>query len=160
MPGFRAASSLVVVNNLRKICCAPSLLQPDTSNPVNWRNSGKLCVLAELLQHVKTKSSDRFVLISNFTVSYLLSRCLFRCSKRVMWLLMQSVLNIFVTLLRELNMTFLRLDGSCPANRRQDLVEKCASSHKSHSSFAAVELFFPLACLGSTISTVATLRFF
>ena len=107
------SSTLVVLNAMRKICCAPSLLSPSkTASSGQWRSSGKLCVLADLLQRTRSMGSDRFVLISNFT----------------------SVLNIFSTMLKELSLTSILLDGCCPAHKRQALVDKF-NDDESHFAF-------------------------
>lgn len=89
-------SPLVTVNRLRKICCTPELLQ-SCDEMTRTPEAGKLLVLVDLLKRTREKTSDRFVLISNFT----------------------SVLDVFERVLLGMRLQFLRLDGSQAANRRQ-----------------------------------------
>ena len=106
--GADTASSLVKLNTLRKICCAPSLLQTPATQPgaaprtlvqsFSCAEAGKLDVLVRLLRRTRSTTNDRFVLISNFT----------------------SVLDIFERMLRsDLKQSFVRLDGSQAAKKRQ-----------------------------------------
>jgi len=63
--------------------------------------SGKMATLHKLLHQVKSTTSDRWVLVSNFT----------------------QTLDLFEELLRQGNMTYKRLDGSINANKRQVMVD-------------------------------------
>ncbi|GAB2294808.1 DNA-dependent ATPase protein rad54 [Dionaea muscipula] len=62
--------------------------------------SGKMQVLARLLMHLRQKTDDRIVLVSNYT----------------------QTLDLFAQLCRERRYPFLRLDGSTSISKRQKLV--------------------------------------
>ena len=107
-PDGSFASSLVTINNLRKICGAPELLEPAAQPGPGAAElgpcamSGKLLCLINLLRRTRATTSDRFVLISNFT----------------------SILDVFQKVLRDLKQQYVRLDGSAAANKRQQIVDK------------------------------------
>ncbi|KAF1986314.1 hypothetical protein K402DRAFT_393799 [Aulographum hederae CBS 113979] len=120
-------ASLQLINVLKKVCNSPSLLskknadklsKDETSIPSNSKvsallddipsklladraASAKLHVLDSLLHRLRTTTSEKVVLVSNYT----------------------STLDILAQLLASLNYSYLRLDGSTPAKKRQDLVD-------------------------------------
>lgn len=116
-------SPLVTVNRLRKICCTPELLQ-SCDEMTRTPEAGKLLVLVDLLKRTREKTSDRFVLISNFT----------------------SVLDVFERVLLGMRLQFLRLDGSQAANRRQVITCRidallCPSPQDDQFTFASKARF-------------------
>jgi DNA repair and recombination protein RAD54B len=68
-------------------------------------------VLDRLLHQIATTTSEKVVLVSNYT----------------------STLDMLQSLLASLDYTFLRLDGSTPASKRQDLVDRFNRSPPSNS---------------------------
>ena len=112
-------SALQLITILKKVCNSPSLLSQkqdsatDTistllsSLPPNLlrhfapSSSAKIRVLDQLLHNIRTNTSEKIVLVSNYT----------------------STLTLLATLLTSLGLPFLRLDGSTPAQKRQSLVE-------------------------------------
>uniref|UniRef100_A0A453PN85 Helicase C-terminal domain-containing protein n=1 Tax=Aegilops tauschii subsp. strangulata TaxID=200361 RepID=A0A453PN85_AEGTS len=64
--------------------------------------SGKMHVLARLLGHLRLKTDDRIVLVSNYT----------------------QTLDLFAQLCRERRYPYVRLDGSTSINKRQKLVNQ------------------------------------
>ena len=114
-------SALQLITILKKVCNSPSLLSPKNVNetpsetisallsslPPNLLRhfspscSAKIRVLDQLLHHLRTSTSEKIVLVSNYT----------------------STLNLLANLLTSLSFPFLRLDGSTPAQKRQGLVE-------------------------------------
>ncbi|KAG1342243.1 putative DNA repair and recombination protein RAD54 [Cocos nucifera] len=64
--------------------------------------SGKMHVLARLLGHLRQKTDDRIVLVSNYT----------------------QTLDLFAQLCRERNYPYLRLDGTTSIRKRQKLVNR------------------------------------
>ncbi|KAL4940383.1 hypothetical protein BDV06DRAFT_21662 [Aspergillus oleicola] len=114
-------SALQLITILKKLCNSPSLLSPKNVNekpsetitalmeslPPNLlrhfspSSSAKIRVLDQLLNHLHTSTSEKIVLVSNYT----------------------STLNLLANLLTSLSLPFLRLDGSTPAQKRQGLVE-------------------------------------
>ncbi|KAI1924216.1 helicase [Ophidiomyces ophidiicola] len=114
--------ALQLITILKKLCNSPSLLNPKTlkdensdstmnsllsSLPANLlrhfspASSGKVRVLDQLLHNIHSTTSEKVVLVSNYT----------------------STLNLLAVLLTSLSLPFLRLDGSTPANKRQSLVD-------------------------------------
>jgi DNA repair and recombination protein RAD54B len=113
------AFSLLTV--LKKLCNSPSLLTTKTGDePPNATmeallstltpslrrqfspsSSGKIRVLDQLLHNLQTTTSEKIVLVSNYT----------------------STLNLLGILLTSLSLPFLRLDGSTPSAKRQSLVD-------------------------------------
>lgn len=126
-PTFQAAignpeASLQLITVLKKLCNSLSLLNPkvsaDPSKPVSsttaallssipshlLRNnaaSTKLRALDQLLHLLRTTTNEKIVLVSNYT----------------------STLDLLSSLLTSLSLPFLRLDGSTPSSKRQDLVD-------------------------------------
>ncbi|KAE8160701.1 SNF2 family N-terminal domain-containing protein [Aspergillus tamarii] len=114
-------NALQLITILKKLCNSPSLLSPRnvdetpsetiaallSSLPPNLlrhfspSSSAKIRVLDQLLHILHTSTSEKAVLVSNYT----------------------STLNLLATLLTSLSLPFLRLDGSTPAQKRQSLVE-------------------------------------
>jgi DNA repair and recombination protein RAD54B len=114
-------NALQLITILKKLCNSPSLLSPKNVNekpsetiaallsslPPNIlrhfspSSSAKIRVLDQLLYSLHTTTSEKVVLVSNYT----------------------STLNLLATLLTSLSLPFLRLDGSTPAQKRQSLVE-------------------------------------
>ncbi|PWY90117.1 dsDNA-dependent ATPase [Aspergillus heteromorphus CBS 117.55] len=114
-------NALQLITILKKLCNSPSLLSPRnvdeapsetiaalmSSLPPNLlrhfspASSAKIRVLDQLLDGLHNKTSEKIVLVSNYT----------------------STLNLLATLLTSLSLPFLRLDGSTPAAKRQSLVE-------------------------------------
>ena len=116
-----AEASLQLITILKKVCNAPSLLvKKDEPAPANSNiaqlleiipkellqkrpliASSKFRVLDRLLKQISTKTSEKIVIVSNYT----------------------STLDILGQHLASLSLPFLRLDGSTPAAKRQDLVD-------------------------------------
>ncbi|PKX93818.1 DEAD/DEAH box helicase [Aspergillus novofumigatus IBT 16806] len=114
-------NALQLITILKKLCNSPSLLSPKTgvekpsetitallsSLPPNLLRhfspscSAKIRVLDQLLHNLRTSTSEKIVLVSNYT----------------------ATLNLLANLLTSLSLPFLRLDGSTPAQKRQALVE-------------------------------------
>ncbi|KAL4975639.1 SNF2 family N-terminal domain-containing protein [Aspergillus desertorum] len=126
-------SALQLITILKKLCNSPSLLSPKDANekpsetiaallsslPPNLLRhfspscSAKIRVLDQLLHHLRTSTSEKIVLVSNYT----------------------STLNLLANLLSSLSLPFLRLDGSTPAQKRQSLVEDF-NRHPASTCFA------------------------
>ena len=115
-------ASLQLITVLKKVCNSPFLLNSkqsrDTTTPENPltaallanippqlirtnQGSTKLRTLDQLLHTLHSTTSEKIVLVSNYT----------------------STLDLFETLLTSLAHPYLRLDGSTPSARRQDLVD-------------------------------------
>lgn len=123
-PAFNAALgssavSLELINVLKKVCNSPSLLLrradkgEDTTKsdfvaampPGLLKSPGassKLQVLDSLLHHIRTTTDDKVVLVSNYT----------------------STMDILASLLTSLSYKYLRLDGTTPPSKRQELVDR------------------------------------
>ncbi|KAL4787518.1 SNF2 family N-terminal domain-containing protein [Aspergillus varians] len=119
--GNSSESALQLITILKKLCNSPSLLSPKNVNekpnetitalmssmsPNLLRYfspscSAKIRVLDQLLHLLRTSTSEKVVLVSNYT----------------------STLTLLANLLTSLSLPFLRLDGSTPAQKRQGLVE-------------------------------------
>ncbi|KAL9615171.1 MAG: hypothetical protein Q9167_000377 [Letrouitia subvulpina] len=114
--------SLQLITVLKKICNSPTLLigkpSEDLSKPLshlsasilahvpsqllrNNSTSTKIRALDQLLHAIRSSTSEKVVLVSNYT----------------------STLDILGTLLTSVGHPFLRLDGSTPATKRQQLVD-------------------------------------
>lgn len=100
--------ALATLTSLRKLCLHPSLLSSPSSDmakggDVSLVQSGKLAVLAELLNQIRTIApQDKVVIVSNFT----------------------SALGLIeAAILKPRNLSFLRLDGSTETSGRQSLVD-------------------------------------
>ena len=123
-PAFQAAmgnteASLQLITILKKVCNGPALLSPkDPTGPLSPINaalllsmppglirsnagSTKIRVLDQLLHTLRTTTSEKVVIVSNYT----------------------STLDLLSTLLTSLAHPFLRLDGSTPSSKRQGLVD-------------------------------------
>lgn len=123
-PAFQAAmgnieASLQLITVLKKVCNSPALLSPKdpaaplspmmaavlSSIPPNLLRSNagstKLRALDQLLHILRTTTSEKVVIVSNYT----------------------STLDLLSTLLTSLAHPFLRLDGTTPSSKRQDLVD-------------------------------------
>lgn len=116
-----AESALQLITILKKLCNSPSLLSAKNNDnspnetisallsslPQNLMRhfspsaSAKVRVLDQLLDSIRSNTSEKIVLVSNYT----------------------STLNLLATLLTSLGLPFLRLDGSTPAQKRQPLVD-------------------------------------
>jgi DNA repair and recombination protein RAD54B len=112
---------LQLITMLKKICNAPSLLvKADEEASGNAKMaqllevipnellrkapvkaSSKFRVLDQLIRYLSKETTEKIVLVSNYT----------------------ATLDILGQHLASLNLPFLRLDGTTPANRRQDLVD-------------------------------------
>ena len=127
-PAFQAAlgnseASLQLITVLKKVCNSPSLLNgkpsPDSSATVSPlttslldsipahlirsnSSSTKIRVLDQLLHILRTTTNEKVILVSNYT----------------------QTLDLLQTLLTSLAHPFLRLDGSTPSAKRQDLVDE------------------------------------
>ncbi|KAK1263585.1 DNA repair and recombination protein RAD54 [Acorus gramineus] len=75
--------------------------------------SGKMHVLARLLCHLRQKTDDRIVLVSNYT----------------------QTLDLFAQLCRERRYPYLRLDGSTSISKRQKLVDRFNDPSKDEFAF-------------------------
>lgn len=125
-PAFQSAlgnseASLQLITVLKKVCNSPVLLIPRSSadpnapqNPLTAallssvppcllrsNASTKIRALDQLLHTLRTTTSEKIVLVSNYT----------------------STLDLLETLLTSLSHAYLRLDGSTPSSKRQDLVD-------------------------------------
>lgn len=107
---------LVLLTELRQLCTHPALLdRGDRSPAAGTRDvalSGKLSVLARLLESIRARCpDDKVVLVSNFT----------------------SALSVIEeAVLRPRGWPFLRLDGATDAKSRGELVDsfnRCSASH-------------------------------
>ncbi|KAF1833085.1 hypothetical protein BDW02DRAFT_397491 [Decorospora gaudefroyi] len=136
-PTFRIALgstdiALQLINVLKKVCNSPSLLKSSKDNddtpsemlqtllpliPANILNSSassaKLRLLDSLIHRIYTTTEEKVVIVSNYT----------------------TTLDMIERLLVSLSYTYLRLDGSTPASKRQGLVEKFNKTPKT-TSFA------------------------
>ncbi len=114
-------ASLQLITLLKKVCNAPSLVKSkqddepgddrikDIASSVTASRvpsapataSAKLNVLARLLHHLRTSTREKVVLISNYT----------------------ATIDLLQAHLAANEFTFLRLDGTTPSSKRQDLVD-------------------------------------
>ena len=126
-PAFQRAlgsseASLQLITVLKKVCNSPSLLNGRTlsdpsaavspltaallasiPSPLLRTNAGstKLRVLDQLMHNLRTTTTEKIVLVSNYT----------------------ATLDLLQTLLTSLSYPYLRLDGSTPSSKRQELVD-------------------------------------
>ncbi|KAJ4373345.1 helicase [Neocucurbitaria cava] len=124
--------ALQLINVLKKICNSPSLLKSSKDNddtpsemlqtllpliPPHILNSSassaKLRLLDSLVHCIYTTTEEKIVIVSNYT----------------------TTLDMIERLLVSLSYSYLRLDGSTPASKRQALVEKFNKTPKT-ASFA------------------------
>ncbi|KAL2038658.1 hypothetical protein N7G274_008706 [Stereocaulon virgatum] len=124
-------ASLPLITVLKKVCNSPSLLASktlsDSAAPVNSTTasllanippqllrtsagSTKLRALDQLLHILKTTTEEKVVLVSNYT----------------------TTLDLLQNLLASLGYVYLRLDGSTPSTKRQDLVDTFNRSPSSN----------------------------
>lgn len=87
---------LAALTRLRRLCCAPSLVQPDCRQP-----SAKLTAMAELADKL-CANGHRVLIFSQFT----------------------DVLDIAQLMLQERGLSSLRMDGSTPPAQRESLVQQ------------------------------------
>ncbi|KAL4567072.1 hypothetical protein LXL04_022644 [Taraxacum kok-saghyz] len=119
---------LAYITALKKLCNHPKLIydtmksgKPGTAGSGSWTGgdgswvelSGKMQVLARLLAHLRKKTDDRIVLVSNYT----------------------QTLDLIVQLCRERRYPFLRLDGSTSISKRQKLVNCFNDQSKDEFAF-------------------------
>lgn len=122
------AVSLELIMILKKVCNSPSLLlgtnvkgeeikRPEFIEDIPRKllstpaASAKIQVLDELLVKIKNETDDKVVLVSNYT----------------------STMDILAALITSLGMSYLRLDGSTPQSKRQDMVDRFNRSSQSDS---------------------------
>ncbi|KAF9639167.1 putative dsdna-dependent atpase protein [Lasiodiplodia theobromae] len=127
-PAFGAAlgsneNALQLINILKQVCNSPKLLsatkKDETPNPLmtsileaippkllNSKASAKFHVLDGLLHRIRTTTDEKIVIVSHYT----------------------STLNILEDMLRALSYSCLRVDGSTPSNKRQELINKFNTS--------------------------------
>lgn len=134
-PAFQGAlgnseASLQLITLLKKLCNSPSLLtakslsDPSTSmTPLTAAllarvptqllrtNAGstKLRVLDQLMHILRTTTSEKIILVSNYT----------------------TTLDLLQSLLTSLSYPYLRLDGSTPSSKRQEIVDRFNHSSAS-----------------------------
>lgn len=122
MGNSNSESALQLITILKKLCNSPSLLSknggdeqssndtistllsslpPKILRQFTPSSSSKIRVLDQLLHNIHTGTSEKVVLVSNYT----------------------STLNLLATLLSSLSLPYLRLDGSTPVQKRQTLVD-------------------------------------
>ena len=123
-----AGMSFELINILKKVCNSPTLLlkRNDKGDQVTKPEflevippqllrspgaSGKLQVLDSLLHCIKTTTEEKVVLVSNYT----------------------STMDVLANLLSSLSYRYLRLDGSTPPAKRQELVDRFNRSPQSNS---------------------------
>lgn len=127
-PAFGAAlgsneNALQLINILKQVCNSPKLLsatkKDETPNPLmtsileaipskllNSKSSAKFHVLDGLLHRIRTTTDEKVVIVSHYT----------------------STLDILEDMLRALSYPCLRVDGSTPSNKRQDIINKFNNS--------------------------------
>lgn len=122
------AVSLELIMILKKVCNSPSLLlgtnvkgeeikRPEFIEGIPRKllstpaASAKIQVLDELLVKIKNETDDKVVLVSNYT----------------------STMDILAALITSFGMSYLRLDGSTPQSKRQDMVDRFNRSSQSNS---------------------------
>lgn len=123
-----ASIQLELISILKKVCNSPSLLvDKDDQGRESLKTemfptlsikelrssvtSGKLRVLDALLHRLHETTEEKVVLVSNYT----------------------STMDILARLITSLDYKYLRLDGSTPTSKRQDLVNQFNKSPRSNS---------------------------
>ncbi|KIW84842.1 hypothetical protein Z517_00230 [Fonsecaea pedrosoi CBS 271.37] len=128
-PMFKSAlrsqeTAFQLITILKKLCNSPALMDPNYGNDESTPSSSlvtlnemlpdglsrlyqnsvscKIRLLDQLLQQIRTNTDEKVVVISNYT----------------------STLNLIQQLAANSNLSFLRLDGSVAAKKRQALVDK------------------------------------
>ncbi|CDK26435.1 unnamed protein product [Kuraishia capsulata CBS 1993] len=116
-----ANESLGLISLFRKICSSPSLLKGDSmlrslfegseiENGLARKSaSGKIIILTELLNQIKSATDDKIVVVSNYT----------------------QTLDVIQDLLPGLRLSYSRLDGSTPAKLRDKVVSDFNNSSTS-----------------------------
>lgn len=119
--GDNTESALQLITVLKKVCNSPSLLlkkdktaeisaniadmlsiiPPELLQRRPVMSSSKFRVLDRMLKHLSTQTKEKIVIVSNYT----------------------STLDILGQHLTSMDLPYLRLDGSTPSARRQDLVD-------------------------------------
>jgi DNA repair and recombination protein RAD54B len=128
-PMFQSAlgsseSTLQLITILKKLCNSPSLLNPKIAAADETANSTSIMALLETLPQnlIKTlgaQASTKIRILDTFL--YTLSR---RTSEKIVLVSnYTSTLDLLQTLLSSLSLPFLRLDGSTPSAKRQGLVD-------------------------------------
>ncbi|KAG0126430.1 DNA repair and recombination protein RAD54B [Tuber indicum] len=114
-------ASLLLITVLKKLCNSPGLLADKPGKETNENvkgllagvnpkllesksdsHSGKFRVLERLLLALRNTTDEKIVLVSNYT----------------------STLDLLQNLLRSRGLSYLRLDGTTPTNKRQELVDQ------------------------------------
>ncbi|OAL44374.1 DNA repair and recombination protein RAD26 [Pyrenochaeta sp. DS3sAY3a] len=122
--------ALQLINILKKVCNSPALLKSSKENEdtpsemlqsllalippkvlSSNSSSTKLRLLDSLVHQIHAATNEKIVIVSNYT----------------------TTLDMIERLLNALSYTFLRLDGSTPASKRQALVEKFNRSPQKES---------------------------
>jgi DNA repair and recombination protein RAD54B len=117
-------SALQLITILKKLCNSPSLLSPKIAAADETANSASIIRLLEslpqnLLRNLGAQASTKIRILDNFL--YALSR---RTSEKIVLVSnYTSTLDVLQMLLTSLSLPFLRLDGSTPATKRQGLVD-------------------------------------
>ncbi len=94
---------LAALTRMRRLCCAPSLVQPDCRQP-----STKLTAMSELAERL-CGQGHRVLIFSQFT----------------------DVLDLAAPMLKNRGLRFLRMDGNTPPAEREKLVEQFQSGQAS-----------------------------
>ncbi|XP_004363429.2 Rad54b protein [Capsaspora owczarzaki ATCC 30864] len=126
----RASQHLVAITSLKKICNSPALIHelaknaekdslfantidlfPDDFSPDTFdaAHSGKMAALAQILCTIKRDTTDRVVIVSNYT----------------------QTLDHLEKLCAAYEFSFARLDGSTPTAKRQPIVEAFNSKYST-----------------------------
>ena len=116
-----AEASLQLITLLKKVCNAPSLLlKKDQAAPSNANVAQLLEIIpTELLKKIPVQASSKFRVLDRFL------KCLSTTTSEKVVLVSNytSTLDLIGQHLASLSLPFLRLDGSTPAAKRQDLVD-------------------------------------
>eukprot|EP00002_Diphylleia_rotans_P029425 TRINITY_DN5995_c0_g1_i3.p1 TRINITY_DN5995_c0_g1~~TRINITY_DN5995_c0_g1_i3.p1 ORF type:complete len:786 (+),score=126.90 TRINITY_DN5995_c0_g1_i3:409-2766(+) len=110
------SQALPTILTLRRLCNHPKLIYQDTKdndytsafsaafkkNPSDPIHSGKMTILANMLKYIKEKTTDKILLVSNFT----------------------ETLDYIQEYLKSMKYCFIRLDGTTKVSQRQRLVDR------------------------------------
>ncbi|KAH8782003.1 SNF2 family N-terminal domain-containing protein, partial [Hyaloscypha sp. PMI_1271] len=113
-------ASLQLITLLKKICNAPRLLIKKDENAPSNSNVAELleAIPSEILQQASVKSSTKFRVLDQML------KCLAKTTEKIVLVSnYTSTLDLLGQHLASLSLPFLRLDGSTPAAKRQDLVD-------------------------------------
>ncbi|EPZ35633.1 Helicase, superfamily 1/2, ATP-binding domain-containing protein [Rozella allomycis CSF55] len=106
------SNALAYMSMLKKICNAPSLLQSDDDLKQEFEiakprdmQGNKLICLIKLLAYIKSHGNEKVVIVAHSTKT-------------------RKTLDVFEKHFKDLNISFLRLDGSTPSAKRQELVDR------------------------------------